>query len=61
MEIVSESATDIACIIAFQANLIKAPTTPKERELLQQILMHTREGAKEISEYEIMYMLGLLI
>ena len=35
--------------------------TKRERELLQQILMHTREGAREISEYEIMYMLGLLI
>ena len=35
--------------------------TKRERELLQQILMHAREGAREISEYEIMYMLGLLI
>ena len=34
--------------------------TKKEREALKQILMHTREGAREISEYEVMYMLGLL-
>ena len=32
-----------------------------ENERLKEILMHTREGAREISEYEIMYMLGLLI
>lgn len=32
-----------------------------ENENLKDILMHTREGAREISEYEIMYMLGLLI
>lgn len=35
--------------------------TKRERELLEQILMHTREGAKEISEYEIMHMIGLLV
>lgn len=34
--------------------------TKRERELLEQILMHTRQGAKEISEYEVMYMLGLV-
>lgn len=34
--------------------------TKREKELLEQILMHTRQGAKEISEYEVMYMLGLL-
>lgn len=34
--------------------------TKKEREALKQILMRTREGAREISEYEVMYMLGLL-
>ena len=34
--------------------------TKREKELLEQILMHTREGAREISEYEVMYMLGLL-
>ena len=32
-----------------------------ENERLKEILMHTREGAREISEYEIMYMLRLLI
>lgn len=32
-----------------------------ENERLKEILMHTREGAREISKYEIMYMLGLLI
>ena len=32
-----------------------------ENEKIKEILMHTREGAREISEYEIMYMLGLLI
>lgn len=37
-----------------------AYNTKRERELLEQILMHTREGAREISEYEVMYMLGLL-
>lgn len=31
-----------------------------ENEKLKDILMHTREGAREISEYEVMYMLGLL-
>lgn len=35
--------------------------TKKEKEALEQILMHTREGAREISEYEVMYMLGLLL
>lgn len=34
--------------------------TKRERELLEQILMHTRQGTREISEYEVMYMLGLL-
>lgn len=34
--------------------------TKRERELLEQILMHTRVGAREISEYEVMYILGLL-
>ena len=34
--------------------------TKRERELLQQILMHTREGAEEISGLEILYMLGLV-
>lgn len=34
--------------------------TKRERELLEQILMHTRQGAREISEYEVMYMLGLV-
>lgn len=32
-----------------------------ENEKLKEILMHTREGAREISEYEVMYMLGLLL
>lgn len=32
-----------------------------ENEKLKDILMHTREGAREISEYEVMYMLGLLL
>lgn len=31
-----------------------------ENEKLKDILMHTREGAKEISEYEIMHTLGLI-
>lgn len=31
-----------------------------ENEKLKDILMHTREGAREISELEIMHMLGLL-
>ena len=31
-----------------------------ENEKLKDILMHTREGAKEISELEILYMLGLV-
>lgn len=34
--------------------------TERENETLKQILMHTREGAKEISELEILYMLGLV-
>lgn len=34
--------------------------TKRERELLEQILMHAREGTREISEYEVMYMLGLI-
>lgn len=34
--------------------------TKREKGLLEQILMHTREGAGEISEHEVMYMLGLL-
>lgn len=32
----------------------------RESERLEEILMHTRAGAREISEYEVMYMLGLL-
>lgn len=31
-----------------------------ENEKLKEILMHTREGAREISELEIMHMLGLI-
>ena len=31
-----------------------------ENEKLKDILMHTREGAEEISELEILYMLGLV-
>ena len=31
-----------------------------ENERLKEILMHTREGAKEISELDILYMLGLV-
>ena len=31
-----------------------------ENEKLKDILMHTREGAKEISGLEILYMLGLV-
>lgn len=31
-----------------------------ENEKLKDILMHTREGAKEISELDILYMLGLV-
>lgn len=34
--------------------------TKIENETLRQILMHTRGGAKEISELEILYMLGLV-
>lgn len=34
--------------------------TKRENEALRQILMHTREGAKEISELEILHMLGLV-
>lgn len=34
--------------------------TKRENEALRQILMHTRQGAKEISELEIMCMLGLV-
>lgn len=32
-----------------------------ENEKLKEILMHTREGVREISELEIMHMLGLLV
>lgn len=32
----------------------------RESERLEEIIMHTREGAKEISELEILYMLGLV-
>lgn len=35
-------------------------STKKEKEALGQILTHTREGAREISEYEVIYMLGLI-
>lgn len=31
-----------------------------ENEKLKEILMHTREGAREISEIDILYMLGLV-
>ncbi len=34
--------------------------TKRENETLKQILMHTREGVREISEDEVMYMLGLV-
>lgn len=37
-----------------------AHDTERENETLKQILMHTREGAKKISELEILYMLGLV-
>lgn len=34
--------------------------TKRENEALRQILMHAREGAREISEDEVMHMLGLV-
>lgn len=38
----------------------KYKMTKKENEQLAEILAHVREGAKEVSEQEILYMLGLI-
>lgn len=34
--------------------------TEKDNEKIKEILVHVREGAKEVSEQEILYMLGLI-
>lgn len=34
--------------------------TEKDNEKIKEILVHVREGAKEVSELEILYMLGLI-
>lgn len=38
----------------------KNKMTEKDNEQLKEILVHVREGAKEVSELEILYMLGLV-
>lgn len=38
----------------------KNKMTEKDNEQLKEILFHVREGAKEVSELEILYMLGLV-
>ena len=38
----------------------KNKITEKDNEQLKEILLHVREGAKEVSGLEILYMLGLV-
>lgn len=44
----------------FSSKFDKSTYAGMENKRLEEILMHTRQGAKEISELEIMYMLGLV-
>lgn len=44
----------------FSDKLDKSTYAGMENKKLKEILMHTRQGAKEISELEIMYMLELV-
>lgn len=44
----------------FSNNFDKSKCNDMEKDLMEEILMHTREGAKEISEIGILHMLGLV-
>jgi len=44
----------------FSNNFDKSKCNDMEKYLMEEILAHTREGAKEISELDILYMLGLV-
>ena len=44
----------------FSSNFDKNKYNEMENKKIEQILMHTREGAREISELDILYMLGLV-
>ena len=44
----------------FSRNFDKSKCNDMEKDLMEEILMHTREGAKEISENGILHMLGLV-
>ena len=44
----------------FSRNFDKSKCNDMKKYSIAEILMHTREGAKEISELDILYMLGLV-